>query len=64
MVDVKAGDRIELIKMGDDPEPIEPGAQGTVYAVTVFEGAFNIEVDWDNGRKLGLVSPPDRYRKL
>ena len=55
-------DRIELIQMGDDPCPIPTGTKGTVTALGYFQGAFNIDVKWDNGRTLSLVCPPDTFR--
>lgn len=60
------GDYIELVKMEDDPDPIEVGARGTVTSVlrirhqdlpeTYFE---QVGVAWDNGRTLDLIMPPD-----
>jgi hypothetical protein len=35
----------------DDPNPIEAGVEGTVYHV----GGGVMNVNWDNGRDLGLV---------
>ena len=59
------GDRIRLISMADDPDPIQPGQLGTIAHVDVFgsgpEQWMQISVDWDNGRKLMLVCPPDRF---
>jgi hypothetical protein len=58
-----AGDRIRLISMPDDPDPIPAGATGTVVAVT--EGRFaQIDVDWDNGRTLSLVPGVDRFETI
>lgn len=58
------GDRIELLVMPHDPAPQERGARGTVRSVTRWYGTVQIAVTWDNGRKLSLVCPPDRYRIL
>jgi len=64
----RPGDRIRLISMPDDPNPIEPGATGTVRFVhehTVGgERWAQIGVDWDNGRKLMLSIPHDRLEIL
>lgn len=61
----QVGDRIRLIAMQDDPDPIEPGSTGMVTGVIRHgEGRemwLQIDVDWDNGRTLMLVSPPDRF---
>ena len=59
------GDRIRLISMDDDPDPIQPGQLGTITYVNVVgsgpEKWVQIDVDWDNGRKLMLSCPPDRF---
>jgi hypothetical protein len=59
----KRGDRVELIAMPNDPNPIAPGTQGTVWhdPVWVFD-TWTIGVKWDNGGTLNLVVPPDRAR--
>lgn len=61
----KPGDRIRLIEMLDDPNPIAVGAMGTVRSVTVVDfrrsPELQIAVDWDNGRTLSLVYPPDKF---
>jgi len=58
---VKAGDRIELIEMTQDPNPIEKGERGTVKGV---DGIGNILVDWDSGRTLSLVPEVDRFKVI
>ena len=63
---LRPGQRIELVEMPDDPNPIEPGAMGTVRSVAECHsnrGPFlQVDVDWDNGRSLMLSIPPDKYR--
>ena len=60
---VKIGDRIELIKMGEDPNPIEPGTKGTVNFIGVgLPHTIQYGVKWDDGRKLLLCVPPDEFR--
>ena len=61
---MKAGDRIMLVQMSNDPDPILPGAQGTVRDVNTFTGWIQVWVDWDNGRKLALCIPPDSARVI
>ncbi len=60
---MKAGDRIRLVSMGTnadpDPNPIEPGALGTVERVQSFGNLQQIYMQWDDGRTLSLVIPPD-----
>ena len=53
------GKRITLIRMGDDPNPIKAGEQGTIRGV---DGIGQIHVDWDNGRGLALVPGVDMYK--
>ncbi len=64
----RIGDRIRLLAMGDDPDPIAPGQTGTVVGVfTVGHGQdrwHQIDVSWDNGRTLMLASPPDRFETI
>ena len=51
------GKRIRMIFM-EDPEPIEPGAIGTVIKL---DGAGQIQVKWDNGRNLSVIPGEDRF---
>jgi hypothetical protein len=55
----KAGDRIRLVAMPSDPDPIPAGSLGTVVAVFEHIGWTQIDVDWDNGRTLMLTIPED-----
>lgn len=55
------GTRIELNSMGSDPDPVPPGTRGTVYSVNSYG---DIEMEWDNGRKLSLIPSEDSFRKL
>ena len=54
--------------MTDDPDPIPVGATGAVTAVARHGSGgdvlIQIEVAWDNGRSLMLVSPPDEFEIL
>jgi hypothetical protein len=43
--------------MENDPNPIEPNTMGTIY----HYGGGILNVEWDNGRILGLVEGEDRY---
>jgi hypothetical protein len=51
------GRRIKLVEMVDDPHPVEPGTEGTIYHV----GGDVINVKWDNGRSLGVVMGHDLF---
>jgi len=57
---VQPGQRIRLIAMGEDPDPIAPGTEGTV---TGGNGS-QIWVAWDNGRSLMLALPHDTYEVI
>jgi hypothetical protein len=58
------GDRIRLLAMTDDPDPIPPGTTGTVTAVRQHGTWSQVDVAWDNGRKLMLVVPPDQLEVI
>jgi Domain of unknown function (DUF4314) len=55
------GDRIRLLSMPNDPDPIPAGSIGTVVSATT--GTFaQIEVEWDNNdRSLALIPGVDQY---
>jgi hypothetical protein len=54
------GDRIRLIEMKNDPNPVESGTEGTVYHV----GGGVINIEWDNGRDLGVVIGVDIFTSI
>jgi len=60
------GDRIRLIKMTDDPNPIEPGTMGTVREIKTVDlfGEDYLIVDWDNGRGLHLIVGLDEFEVI
>ncbi len=72
MIDFEKGDRIRLVEMGlerdgrPDPDPILPGSTGTVTRVDDLSigGHTHVGVEWDDGRRLSLVIPPDLAVKL
>ena len=55
------GDRIRLVHMVDDPDPIPAGTMGTVTEIHIHSDWTQIEVSWDNDRMLMLASPPDKF---
>lgn len=65
MREPRPGDRIELVSMLEDPDPVPAGTRGTVTFVhRVGTGAnvwMQVDVDWDNGRQLMLAVPPDEF---
>lgn len=52
--------RVRLIEMNEDPNPILPGTEGTVYNT----GGDIINVKWDNGRTLGMVWGVDVFEVI
>ena len=63
MAKIQEGDRVKLIYMPDDPDPIPSGSVGTVTRVT--DGPLaQISVDWDNGRSLSLVPGTDEFEVI
>ena len=61
MAGLKIGDRIRLIHMVDDPDPVPDGTLGTVSEIHCYSVWTQVSVSWDNGRKLMLSSPPDKF---
>lgn len=61
---LKAGDRVRLLSMADDPDPIAAGTTGTVAGVYPLSDWTQVDVDWDNGRSLMLSIPPDEVERL
>ena len=60
------GDTIRLIRMVDDPNPIESGTVGVVKEVS-FGSAFNedyLTVNWENGRSLKLIVGLDEFERI
>lgn len=55
------GKRIKLISMRGDYDPIEPGTEGTIKYI---DDAGTIHVNWDNGRRLGVIPNFDKYEIL
>jgi len=56
---LKTGDRIRLISMPGDPNPLPAGSLGVVLRVIDHGDWQQVEVAWDNGRKLMLAMPED-----
>lgn len=52
------GKRIRLLSMNDDPYPIEPNTMGTIRSV---DGMGQLQVIWDNGRRLAVIPEIDEY---
>tara|TARA_R110002049_G_scaffold4601_1_gene31667 strand:+ start:54716 stop:54940 length:225 start_codon:yes stop_codon:yes gene_type:complete len=61
---LKSGDRIRLISMTNDPDPIPAGTTGTVAGVDPQSDWLQVDVEWDNGRSLMLSIPPDLVESI
>jgi len=59
---VEVGDRIKLVNMVDDPNPMEPGSEGEVTYVDKRMEVIGIR--WDSGRTLSLIQGVDEYEIL
>ena len=60
----KIGQRIEMIQMGNDPNPIPTGTKGTItgFGPTPVKGETQVNVKWDNGRSLSILYPEDKFK--
>lgn len=56
-----AGTRVQLDRMGDDPNPIPSGSKGTVSFV---DDIGTVMVNFDNGRCLGICPNVDSFHKI
>ena len=55
------GTRVQLDSMGEDPNPVESGAVGTVISV---DDLGTLHCEFDNGRSLGLCPEVDKFHKI
>jgi hypothetical protein len=60
---IEVGDRIRLLDMPNDPDPVPAGTEGVVKMVTDIgfrqKKEIQLVVKWDNGRSLSCICPPD-----
>jgi len=56
-------DRVELIAMPNELDPIPIGTKGTVLSVSNFQGIV-YKMKWDDGRTLSLLEGIDSWKKL
>lgn len=61
--ELNEGDRVVLIKMGEDPNPISPMTRGTVKKVVRIGDLKHYEVSWDDKRTLSLIPEVDKWVK-
>ena len=55
------GTRVQLDSMGEDPNPVESGAVGTVISV---DDLGTLHCEFDNCRSLGLCPEVDKFHKI
>lgn len=60
---VQPGDRIRLILMVDDPDPLPEGSEGIVTRVTTGSYA-QVDAAWDSGRSLALLPGVDSWEVI
>ena len=62
----KIGDRIELLSMDNDPNPVQVGSKGTITHINEVKSMdfTQYSVKWDSGRTLLLCVPPDTFMNL
>lgn len=58
------GERVMLVQMEEDPDPIPAGSVGTVRYVQDLSWPgtpiqTQVSVDWDSGRRMSCLVPPD-----
>lgn len=56
-----SGTRVQLDRMGDDPNPVPSGAKGTVSFV---DDVGTVVVDFDCGRIFGICPEVDSFHKI
>jgi hypothetical protein len=65
VAELEPGDRIRLVSMPHDPDPVGVGRLGTVVnVVQPVTGRWQVWVDWDDGRKLAMCIPPDEFERI
>jgi DNA repair photolyase len=61
---LKSGDRIRMVAMPEDKDPIPVGTIGVVDSVVSVMGDVQINMEsWENGRHLNPIVPPDEVER-
>ncbi len=66
---MKVGDRVRMLEMPNDPDPIPPGTEGVVQetrrvCLNPRNTFTQYEIKWDNGRTLSAIVPPDKLEVI
>jgi hypothetical protein len=59
---VSIGDRVELVYINDSLTRLKPGDQGIVLKIEIETDETLVWVQWDNGEKLALLDPIDKFK--
>ena len=63
MLRPQVGDRVRVIGVMDDPDPLPVGLEGTVTYVTPASSSFQqYQVDWDESRRSLMLLPHDPFQ--
>lgn len=55
--------KIMMVFMPNDPDPIKPGSLGVVESITdIGSGQFQVSVNWEVKRGLKLIYPQDIFQ--
>jgi hypothetical protein len=60
-IDVKVGNRVQLIFINDTWTKLKKGDKGTVFKIEKENDESLIWVNWDNGEHLALLDGIDKY---
>ena len=61
-IEVKIGDRVELVYTNDEMTTLEPGDRGTVYDIEGDLGDRLFWIEWDNMEKMALLEEIDKFK--
>ena len=61
---VTIGDRIELVFINDTWTRLKPGDRGTVVKIESESDETLVWVEWDNGERLALLDPIDKFKVI
>ncbi len=59
--ELSEGDRIILLRMGNDPNPVSPLTRGTVTRISEVFGDLIYGVKWDDGSFLSIIPQEDSW---
>jgi hypothetical protein len=59
--ELSEGDRIVLLRMGNDPNPVSPLSRGTVIRISEVFGGLIYNIKWDDGSSLSVIPEEDTW---